>query len=309
MFESQSSLVTVIIAFYNDGAFLNETIKSVVWQEYTNWELLLIDDGSTDNSTSIAKKFAMENEGKIMFVEHQGHANRGVCVSRNLGVALAHGKYIAILDGDDVWLPTKLSVQVDLMLRHPEVSMLCEATEYWYDWQSQAKTNEIVQVGTTREGVFHPPDLLEELYPLGYGFAPTPSGILLKRDAIIQSGGFEEQFKGIYQLYEDQAFLTKIYLNESVFVSKMCNHRYRQRVGSVVHDVTKSGQYYVVRRYFLNWLEKYIESNGNTDKTVKKLLRRAQVPYREPIRHYVNEFTKRWRKRISRIFLPVRRAN
>src|SRR5690349_14101584 len=80
MEETRSPLVTAIIPFYNDDAYLAETIESVIHQDFTDWELLLIDDGSSDNSTAIAKKYAAASGGKIIYVEHPGHTNKGVCV-------------------------------------------------------------------------------------------------------------------------------------------------------------------------------------------------------------------------------------
>ena len=105
-------LVSAIIIFLNEERFIREAIDSVFAQTCENWELLLIDDGSHDGSTDIARRFAAENPGKVRYFEHQGHQNRGMSVSRNLGVRHAMGQYIAFLDADYVWLPEKLEQQV-----------------------------------------------------------------------------------------------------------------------------------------------------------------------------------------------------
>src|SRR6266542_3309857 len=98
-------LVSVVVPFWNASAFLEEAIASVFAQTFQSWELLLIDDGSSDGSTEIAKRYAERFPGRVRYFEHERHANRGVAASRNLGVRHAKGPYIAFLDADDVWLP------------------------------------------------------------------------------------------------------------------------------------------------------------------------------------------------------------
>src|ERR1051326_4779826 len=111
--------ISIITCFLNVEEYIQETIESVLKQEYTNWELLLIDDGSTDKSTDIAKKFADEYPGKIIYCEHENHINRGSSASRNVGIKKASGTLIAFLDADDVWLPGMLSQILKLMHQHP----------------------------------------------------------------------------------------------------------------------------------------------------------------------------------------------
>ena len=108
-------LVSIIVPIYNAERFLAEAIDSVLAQTYTDWELLLIDDGSTDRSTEIAQQYAASNPERIHFLEHSGRRNFGVCSSRNLGIGRSRGEYIALLDADDVWLPSKLAEQIALM--------------------------------------------------------------------------------------------------------------------------------------------------------------------------------------------------
>src|SRR5262245_49569485 len=98
-------LVSVIMIFLNAERFFLEAIESVFAQTYSNWELLLIDDGSTDGSTEIALRYAKNSPEKVRYFEHNGHCNRGTAASRNLGLSQARGDYIAQLDADDVWFP------------------------------------------------------------------------------------------------------------------------------------------------------------------------------------------------------------
>src|SRR5438105_1562536 len=102
---SSKPLVSAITIFLNEEKFLQEAIASVFAQTYDNWELLLVDDGSTDASTEIALRYAKQYPEKVRYVEHRGHQNRGMSAARNLGIRNAKGQYIAFLDADDVWLP------------------------------------------------------------------------------------------------------------------------------------------------------------------------------------------------------------
>ncbi len=115
MVGKDKKLVSVVISFLNEENFLTEAIDSVIKQDYPCWELLLVDDGSTDKSTGIAKIYAAQNPDKIKYLEHEGHLNKGLSASRNMGINQAKGELVALLDADDVWLPNKLSHQVAIL--------------------------------------------------------------------------------------------------------------------------------------------------------------------------------------------------
>ncbi|WP_210465975.1 glycosyltransferase family 2 protein [Rufibacter roseolus] len=281
-------LVSVIIAFLNEERFLPQAIESVLRQEYTHWELLLIDDGSTDRSTGIAKDFASRYPGKVFYLEHEGHGNKGLSASRNFGLGKAQGQYIAILDADDVWLPGKLANQVAIFRQHPEVAMVAEGSVYWYDWADPQKENVTILVGALQDQVYPALKLMEHLYPLGTGAAPVPSGLIIEKAAFQKLGGFEDSFRKEFGLYEDQAFLSKLYLNEQVYVSSACNNLYRQRPESIVSSVHADGKYHAVRNYFLLWLQEYLQKENITDKTTHSLLQRALFPYKYPRLHLLS---------------------
>ena len=113
----QKPLVTVVIPAYNYGRFLADAIRSVLAQTFTDYELIVIDDGSTDNTPEVAEQFA----GRIRYVRQP---NSGLSATRNKGVALGTGDYIAFLDADDEWLPEKLATQVPVLQTHPEVGIV-----------------------------------------------------------------------------------------------------------------------------------------------------------------------------------------
>src|SRR5262245_25666733 len=125
---SQKPLVSVVTIFLNGERFILDAIGSVFAQKYDNWEYLLVDDGSTDTSSAIAREYAAQYPGKVRYLEHEGHVNRGMSATRNLGIRHSQGKYVAFLDADDVWLPHKLERQVALLESHPRAGMIYGAT-------------------------------------------------------------------------------------------------------------------------------------------------------------------------------------
>lgn len=105
-------LVTIITPAYNSADFITQTINSVIEQTYTNWELLVIDDKSKDNTCQVVEEFVDKHRNiKLIKLEQNG----GVSNARNVGLANATGKYIAFLDSDDIWLKEKLAKQVAYM--------------------------------------------------------------------------------------------------------------------------------------------------------------------------------------------------
>src|SRR5262245_43696646 len=89
--------VSVVVPFWNAKPFIEEAIRSVLDQTFADWELLLVDDGSTDGSTQIALQYVERLPEKLRYFEHEHHQNRGVAASRNLGVRHGRGGYIAFL--------------------------------------------------------------------------------------------------------------------------------------------------------------------------------------------------------------------
>ena len=99
-------LISVVIPAYNAGQFLDETLESVLSQTYENWECIIVNDGSTDNTESIAKKWC-EKDARFCYFYKE---NSGVSDTRNLGIKEARGEYIAFLDADDLYMPNFLDV-------------------------------------------------------------------------------------------------------------------------------------------------------------------------------------------------------
>lgn len=105
--------ISIIMPSFNSGVFINDSIKSTIAQTYKNWELIIIDDCSTDNTKKVVEDL-IEDDKRIKYIRLD--QNSGAAVARNKGVELATGDYLAFLDSDDVWLPNKLEKQLKFMI-------------------------------------------------------------------------------------------------------------------------------------------------------------------------------------------------
>lgn len=275
-------LVSVITPFLNGGDWLRQAVESVLAQTYSNWQHILIDDGSKPEVTAIAKDYESKYAGKIIYTDHLGHINRGVTASRNRGIELATGELVAFLDSDDCWLPAKLQKQVDIYQKYPAVGMICEASKYWFSWEREHAHDIVIPVGAEQDKYFEPPTLIYKLYPLGKGAAPCPSGMIMTKSLLDQIDRFEEGFTGANQVYEDQAFLCKIYLRSPVYISSDANNLYRQRSGSLMQSISERNQYFKVRAYFLDWMDKYLAGKKINDPAINSLMRRARIISNNP---------------------------
>ena len=264
----------MLLIFLNEQRFLEEAVQSVRDQTLAHWELILVDDGSTDASTQIARDLAAADQ-RIRYVDHPGHANRGMSASRNLGVTHATAPHIAFLDADDVYMPDKLAEQVELLESMPDVALVCGAMLLWYSWDPASTEKDSALTGGVADRRLDPPEAALVFEPLGR--APSAGVDLLVRRSVFEAvGGFEDRFHG---LYEDQAFLTKVYLRYPIYISSRVWLYYRQHDASCCAQTTWT-DYWRLRSVFLDWLAE--DAVLLEDHRVNAALRRArrEIPYR-----------------------------
>jgi glycosyltransferase involved in cell wall biosynthesis len=279
-------LVSVIIIFLDAERFLEEAVESVLAQTYDAWELLLVDDGSTDGSRARALRYVALYPEKVRYLEHAGHGNRGMSASRNLGIRHATGQYVAWLDADDVWLPRKLERQVAILDAHPDAGMVYGPTEWWYSWSSppqEGRRDFVLPLGQPPETIIRPPALLLQFLK-SEGHSPCMCSIMVRRAILDRTGGFEERFRG---LYEDQAFCAKICLDTPVFASSECWCRYRQHSASASALTQRAGQHRSARSLFLTWLASYLSAHGVADREVWRTLDEERWRCRYPRLHRI----------------------
>lgn len=122
---NESPLVSVIIPVYNGARYLGAALDSVFAQTYRNFEVIVVDDGSMDDSGHIAQSFPD--------VRYLHQTNQGVAAARNHGLEVAQGEYFAFLDQDDLWIADKLKLQIEYLLTHPEVGYTLTQQKYFLD--------------------------------------------------------------------------------------------------------------------------------------------------------------------------------
>jgi glycosyltransferase involved in cell wall biosynthesis len=173
-------LVSVIIPTFNNADFLVQAIRSVLAQTYQDFEIIVIDDASTDNTEQMLQSFA----GRICYVRQD---RGGPSVARNRGILQARGELIAFLDADDLWRPTKLARQVDYLDRHPEACLVY--TDFTRGPQPGSNNQSRLRDFKPRDpaDAFH--SLLEE------NFIATPTAAV-RRSALARSGLFDPTLRG-----------------------------------------------------------------------------------------------------------------
>lgn len=285
-------LITAVMIFLNGEKYIAEAIESILAQSYANWELVLVDDGSTDNASAIARDYAQRYPDRIRYTEHPGHENRGMSASRNAGVRAGTGEYVSFLDADDIWLPGRLERFVEVARQFPDAGMIYGPTLYWYSWAEERGLPPPVEGQDDFAGVMElpaeqliaPPEALRQFLLTIGGCLPGICSLLIRRDAYEALGGFEEEFRG---LYEDQVFLSKMTLAYPVVVIEEVLDHYRQHSESCCFKSIGTGEYdpfgdHAARQRYLLWLQAYCARTGCHDRVIDRELRRQLRPYDWP---------------------------
>lgn len=291
--------VSVVIIFLDEERFLDEAIASVLAQTHRDWELLLVDDGSTDASAAIAQRHAAEQPDRIRYLTHPDRENRGMSASRNLGVAHARGAFVSYLDADDVWVPSKLEEQLALFEEHPDVAFVYGPLTSWHSWADPTADDGLYGIEGERftletDRRYEPPELLAHF--LRHKDV-LPAGILVRRSELLAVGGGEDEFRGNY---EDAVVLVKLCLRRPAYLAATSWYRYRQHDDSFCKTARRAGDGDAARLRFLDWTERYLREAGVEDRRVWAALRDGRRRYRHPRLHRVHQLPNRLRARLER---------
>lgn len=167
-------LISVVIPAHNAERYIDEALASVRSQTFSDYEILVIDDGSTDRTSEIASSY----DGVILLTQ----SNRGAAAARNTGIRAARGKYVAFLDADDMWLPSKLEKQAAQLLENPQ-SQWSYTDALVFD----AARGMICRIGERIR--LYQGDILRPLLLRSFIPSPTP---VVKKTALAQAGLFDE---------------------------------------------------------------------------------------------------------------------
>lgn len=212
-------LISVIIPSYNRALLLPRAIQSVLNQTYSNWEMIISDDGSSDNTSEIVSRF-MEMDKRIKFTASS--ENLGVSSARNRGIAQAEGEYIAFLDSDDEWLSHHLEECAAILTENKVGAVL----SLWYE----ERQNKRLKVDEPYEGEDYFQNAVDELKPeiqgncyffrqrfyeyslLEYFYFYHINTAVIRKSVVVQVGGFNESLMAC----EDTEFLLKVFQNSDI---------------------------------------------------------------------------------------------
>jgi len=199
--------VSVIIPTYNRGWILKEAIDSVLGQTFDGYELIVVDDGSDDHTSEILENYS----NKIRIIRQ---ANQGVSAARNRGIISSSGRFIALLDSDDLWLPEKLNRQVSFFQNNPD-AMICQTQEIWI--RNGKRVNPRKHHKKISGMIFEP--------SLSLCLA-SPSAVMFNKDLLNTVGFFDESLPACedYDLWLRVSLLYPIYLIDEALIIKRGGH-------------------------------------------------------------------------------------
>ncbi len=304
-----TAVVSIVMPFRDAATHLPEAIASTVGQTFTGWELLLVDDGSTDRSGEIAAE-AAASDPRIRVHRRPLGAPGNAAAARNLGIANARGELVAFLDADDAYEPERLAVQLRAFDDHPDVEVVYGPTRWWHPGAEHLDFVEDVRAVAGR--VHRPPELLVRVLVLQRGQVPCTCSVMIRRRALQRVGGFEEAF----ELYEDQTLWVKLMLRFDVYVTDVVAARYRQHDGSTTARSIATGRYdrmrpHQAREPFLEWIGHHARTSGRADPSLERALRVALAPYpgREDALTPADRLARaRWRSADRLRAIPARSA-
>jgi len=212
---SKNPLISVIVPTFNRAWIIKDAIDSILSQEFKDIEIIIVDDGSSDNTAEILDTYPTD---KIRVIRQ---ANQGVSAARNRGVAATTAPFIAFLDSDDMWFPQKLSVQMAFFHTHPK-AMICQTEEIWIRKGIRVNAKKRHQ---KPNGMIFEPSLNLCLV--------SPSAVMMKRSLFEEMGGFDESFPVCedYDLWLRISCTCPVYLIGKPLIIKRGGHEDQLSIG------------------------------------------------------------------------------
>ena len=242
MRSPQTPLVTVLMPVYNAQSYLKEAIDSILNQSHTDFEFLIVDDGSTDESVNIINSYS---DSRIRLIKQ---SNAGVSGALNTGLSLAKGKYIVRFDADDVSLANRIEVQLAFMEQHPDyvlvgcdVEYLTEFGEFIFQYQNTGHRDEEIRARLLKKNPF------------------IHSAVIALKEVLLKCGGYDP----LAHTFEDHLLWTKV-----IEYGKVCNLnavlvRVRLNAQSVTSDERMRGARFLsLRQDILNRKGTVSETEG-----------------------------------------------
>ena len=203
--------LSVVIPLYNKAPYIERAIRSVLAQTFQDFEIIVVDDGSTDNGAEIIKNY---DDSRIRLIRQK---NQGPGVARNVGLQMASGSYVSFLDADDEWLPSFIEKGVEFLSKVGDevVTISFGYDEPWKDYK------EIVQMWDRRgvvNGVYELFNNSDPLLAVSLLAYMSPWSTMARKDVVIKYGGFFERYRCLYA--EDAHLWLKVLLNHKIAISR-----------------------------------------------------------------------------------------
>lgn len=266
---------SVVIPTYNRAEVLPRAVNSVLNQRFEDFELIVVDDASTDSTNEVIKSFS---DGRLTYIRHQ--TNKNGSAARNTGISAASGEYIAFLDSDDEWHPNKLKAQIDQLQKRSDdwIANYCGVNIH----RSSAIKEFFSDVFSHNGNVEGQEEIIRALLTLS-GFIHGGSTLLVKRSVVERIGGFDEEF----ERHQDIEFTIRVakegkigYVNDDLVTlhesprpdpetSERAEKQLLQKFETEVNSLHASG--HDIRGYHNFVLGRYFIARGNIKKGVKYL--------------------------------------
>jgi glycosyltransferase involved in cell wall biosynthesis len=248
--------ITVIIPVLNMRRFLPDAVASVYSQTATEWELILIDDGSDDGSVELALEYVQRDPARVRALAPSPSTGHGASAARNRGLQIARGDFIAYLDADDIWLPDKLARQKKILTENPDAAMTFARVHYFFENPAEgAGWDQAFAPLDAR--TYLPPELTME-FLRNADIYPCPTATLIRRSALMEVEGFEERFR---KVRTDLALWVKLSVHFPVVADSAFVARYRQHGQSSVAKMFADPDAYQKNEMdFWGWLLHYLDS-------------------------------------------------
>jgi len=265
--------VSVIIPVYNGEKYLSEAIESVIAQTYSDWEIIAVNDGSTDASLEILRNYEQQLPSKMHVINQE---NYGISIARNRAIARAKGEYIAFLDCDDLWLPEKLEKQVEFFDSNKEPGLIYSDC-YVIDGDGNVKENTYTErTKPFRGNLFH-----ELLYN---NFIPT-STATSRREVLDKVGLFNPRFR-VSQDYDLWLRIAETYPVD--FIDKpLAKYRFRHEGISRNVELMVNEDFQILDY----WLNKKPELRRELKSKIKQ--KKARLHYQLVLYYYHNHKIKK----------------
>jgi glycosyltransferase involved in cell wall biosynthesis/ubiquinone/menaquinone biosynthesis C-methylase UbiE len=241
--------VSIIIPMFNAEKTIKEALFSVARQSHDSFEVLVVDDGSTDGSRKIVEEIASSACGRIIVLENPGNASGGSALPRNLAMSSARGEFLVFLDSDDIIHPEKIAHDVEILRSHPDAAAVVGPALWWWDGSGERDAH-LDMILEPADRVIDPPGFFNAAYHIGAGAdPPCPCSWMVRKQVMDKIEPFDQNMLNA----DDLKFLAELSLRSPVYVASACLCEYRRQERTLWANAVASGADEIARSRFFDW--------------------------------------------------------